>query len=72
MMTEAFDWLRPDTPEETGDLAVCWGDARMSNAIFDDSGHIVGLDWGLANKRAEVCPTPSYRASTPRDRPLRT
>lgn len=32
---------------------MCWGDARLSNAIFDDAGHIVGaLDW----EQACLCP----------------
>ena len=52
-MTEAFAWLLRHQPEETGDVAVCWNDARLSNAIFDDSGQIVGaLDW----EQACVCP----------------
>ncbi len=52
-MTEAFEWLRRRQPEETAPLAVCWGDARISNAIFDDSGQIIGaLDW----EQACVCP----------------
>jgi len=53
VMTEAFTWLLRQRPEETGALTVCWGDARLSNTIFDDSGDIVGaLDW----EQACVCP----------------
>jgi aminoglycoside phosphotransferase (APT) family kinase protein len=53
MMTEAFDWLRRHQPDGPAALTICWGDARMSNAIFDDSGRIVGaLDW----EQACVCP----------------
>jgi aminoglycoside phosphotransferase (APT) family kinase protein len=53
VVTEAFDWLRRRQPDETSPLTICWGDARMSNAIFDDSGQIVGaLDW----EQACVCP----------------
>lgn len=53
VMTEAFDWLRRRQPDESAPLSVCWGDARMSNAIFDESGNIVGaLDW----EQACVCP----------------
>ena len=49
VMTEAFDWLRHHQPEQTGDAAVCWNDARLSNAIFGDDGQIVGvLDWEQA------------------------
>ena len=53
VMTEAFTWLLAPPAEETGDVTVCWGDARLSNAIFDDSGQIVGaLDW----EQACLCP----------------
>ena len=54
VMTEAFDWLRtPPTGAEPSDLTICWGDARLSNAIFDDAGQIVGaLDW----EQACLCP----------------
>jgi aminoglycoside phosphotransferase (APT) family kinase protein len=53
VMTEAFGWLRDRQPEQTGALTVCWGDARMSNGIFDDGGNIVGaLDW----EQACICP----------------
>jgi aminoglycoside phosphotransferase (APT) family kinase protein len=52
VMERAFAWLRarqPDEPEPT----ICWGDARLSNAIFDDTGQIVGaLDW----EQACLCP----------------
>jgi aminoglycoside phosphotransferase (APT) family kinase protein len=52
VMTTAFAWLARHQPE-ANDLAVCWGDARMSNAIFDDSGQLIGaLDW----EQAGVCP----------------
>jgi aminoglycoside phosphotransferase (APT) family kinase protein len=53
VMTEAFAWLVRHQPENEGTLSVCWGDARLSNAIFDDSGQIVGaLDW----EQACICP----------------
>ena len=53
IMTEAFDWLARQMPDETGELSVCWNDARLSNAIFDDAGQIVGaLDW----EQACLCP----------------
>jgi len=52
-MTEAFNWLRRGQPDETAPLSICWGDARMSNAVFDEAGNIVGaLDW----EQACVCP----------------
>ncbi|MGV0793585.1 phosphotransferase family protein [Mycolicibacterium sp. XJ1819] len=53
IVAEAFDWLRHRLPEDHGELSVCWGDARLSNAIFDDTGQLVGaLDW----EQACVCP----------------
>ena len=53
VMTEVFNWLERHQPERTGDVAVCWNDARLSNAIFDDAGQIVGvLDW----EQACLCP----------------
>jgi aminoglycoside phosphotransferase (APT) family kinase protein len=53
VMTEGFNWLVKHQPTEAGTLSVCWGDARLSNAIFDDAGNIVGaLDW----EQACVCP----------------
>lgn len=53
LMTEAFAWLRRRQPAEAGPLTICWGDARMSNAIFDDTGRLIGaLDW----EQACICP----------------
>jgi aminoglycoside phosphotransferase (APT) family kinase protein len=53
VMRGAFDWLTRRMPDEMGKLSVCWNDARLSNAIFDDTGQIVGaLDW----EQACLCP----------------
>ncbi|BDE14778.1 hypothetical protein Mkiyose1665_44850 [Mycobacterium kiyosense] len=53
LIVDAFAWLHRHRPEDPAELAVCWGDARLSNAIFDDSGAIVGaLDW----EQACLCP----------------
>jgi aminoglycoside phosphotransferase (APT) family kinase protein len=53
LITEAIDWLFRHQPSDPPELAVCWGDARLSNAIFDDDGQIVGvLDW----EQACLCP----------------
>jgi aminoglycoside phosphotransferase (APT) family kinase protein len=53
VMDEAFDWLRHRLPPQDVQLSVCWGDARLSNTIFDDDGTIVGaLDW----EQACICP----------------
>ena len=58
VMTEAFDWLNRQMPDQTGELSVCWNDARLSNAIFDDAGQIVGaLDW----EQACLCPAGGLR-----------
>ena len=29
VMATAFDWLTRHLPEQTGDLSVCWNDARL-------------------------------------------
>lgn len=53
VMTETFNWLERHQPEQTADVAVCWNDARLSNAIFDDNGQLIGaLDW----EQACLCP----------------
>ena len=53
LITEAFDWLRREMPTEPVELAVSWGDPRLSNAMFDDAGAVVGvLDW----EQACLCP----------------
>jgi aminoglycoside phosphotransferase (APT) family kinase protein len=53
LVTEAFDWLRRQIPTEPTELAVSWGDPRLSNAMFDDTGAVVGvLDW----EQACLCP----------------
>ena len=53
VMSLAFDWLTCHIPTQTNELSICWNDARLSNAIFDDAGQIVGaLDW----EQACLCP----------------
>jgi aminoglycoside phosphotransferase (APT) family kinase protein len=53
LMAEAFGWLVRHQPAESANLAVCWNDARLSNAIFDDAGELIGaLDW----EQTCVCP----------------
>lgn len=53
IITDAFDWLYRHQPPQPSELAVCWGDARLSNCIFADTGQIVGvLDW----EQACLCP----------------
>ena len=45
----AWDWLSahrpPDPPEGP---ALCWGDARISNQVFDDFRCVGVLDWEMA------------------------
>jgi aminoglycoside phosphotransferase (APT) family kinase protein len=53
LLLEAFDWLAGNLPPEPAEPSVCWGDARMSNVIFDDDGNISAvLDW----EQACLCP----------------
>ncbi|MGV0853319.1 phosphotransferase family protein [Mycolicibacterium phlei] len=53
LMVEAFDWLVRHQPDDEPEPSICWGDARLSNAIFDDSGELIGaLDW----EQACICP----------------
>jgi aminoglycoside phosphotransferase (APT) family kinase protein len=53
LMVDAFDWLAANLPASPAEPSICWGDARISNVIFDDSGAIVGvLDW----EQACLCP----------------
>ena len=53
MMVRAFNWLERNQPAEVGPVTVSWGDARLSNTIFDDTGTIIGvLDW----EQACICP----------------
>ncbi len=53
LLLTAFDWLAANLPADPAAPALCWGDARMSNVIFDQDGQIVGvLDW----EQACLCP----------------
>lgn len=53
VMVEAFSWLERHQPADPAEPVVCWGDTRMSNAIFDDSGQLIGaLDW----EQSCLCP----------------
>ncbi|WP_232068921.1 phosphotransferase family protein [Mycobacterium mantenii] len=53
LLIDAFDWLTDHIPEDPPESRLCWGDARMSNVIFDDAGNIAAvLDW----EQACLCP----------------
>jgi aminoglycoside phosphotransferase (APT) family kinase protein len=44
-----FTYLRANAPANEA-LALCWGDARIGNMLFDDAMDVVGaLDWELAS-----------------------
>jgi aminoglycoside phosphotransferase (APT) family kinase protein len=62
-MAEAFDWLYRHQPSEPTELTVCWGDARLSNTIFDDTGEIVG-SW-TGNRRVCARPRPTLPGGWP-------
>lgn len=53
----ALAWLRANRPDE-GPLALNWGDARISNAIYDDGLNVVAvLDWeraGIASPEQDL------------------
>jgi aminoglycoside phosphotransferase (APT) family kinase protein len=43
-----LDWLAANVPERAIEPALCWGDARVGNMIFDDSFDCVAvLDWEM-------------------------
>lgn len=48
VLEAALDWLRENryAPER---VSLCWGDARLPNAIFSPGGRLLGLlDWDIA------------------------
>jgi aminoglycoside phosphotransferase (APT) family kinase protein len=52
-MTRAFGWLRAHEPTPIAAPVLSWGDARLSNGIYDDTGELAAaLDW----EQACVCP----------------
>ncbi len=49
VIESALAWLRSNAPD-AGPLVLNWGDARISNAIYDDDLRIAGvLDWERAS-----------------------
>ncbi len=43
----ALEWVRANLPEEL-DIALCWGDARINNQIFDKKCRVAAvLDWEM-------------------------
>jgi aminoglycoside phosphotransferase (APT) family kinase protein len=44
----ALAWLRENKPVADGPIALCWGDARIANQMFDDDFDLVAvLDWEM-------------------------
>ena len=47
-LDRAIGWLK-DNLYEPEHLALCWGDARLSNVLYDDAFNVTGaLDWEIA------------------------
>jgi aminoglycoside phosphotransferase (APT) family kinase protein len=44
----AYAWLIDNQPEETGDVALSWGDSRIANIIWDDFTVGAVIDWEMA------------------------
>lgn len=43
------DWLLANQPEDEP-VALCWGDAKVSNLLFDDQGDVTAvLDWEMVH-----------------------
>ncbi|TDE30768.1 phosphotransferase family protein [Actinomadura sp. 6K520] len=45
---KALDWLKANRPDEPGEPAVLWGDARIGNVIFQEGVPAAVLDWETA------------------------
>ena len=44
---EAMDWLRRNRPYPTAPPSIVWGDAKLSNILFEDGEARALLDWEL-------------------------
>jgi aminoglycoside phosphotransferase (APT) family kinase protein len=44
----AFDWLERHLPPERGPEVITWGDARVSNIVYEGSRPVALLDWEMA------------------------
>jgi len=43
-----LDWVREHAPSEDPEIALCWGDARINNQLFDDEYRVAAvLDWEM-------------------------
>jgi aminoglycoside phosphotransferase (APT) family kinase protein len=49
-LMDLAQWCADHLPASSPPLSLCWGDARVGNVMFDDSGGVAGaLDWELAS-----------------------
>jgi aminoglycoside phosphotransferase (APT) family kinase protein len=48
LLEEGFRWLEDNWPAQESDPVVCWGDARISNIIYQDFQPAAILDWEMA------------------------
>lgn len=46
LLNRGFDWLTENAPAE-GPLAICWGDSRLSNQIFQHCEVVAVIDWEM-------------------------
>jgi len=47
LLVEAREWLVAHAPARDGELALCWGDARVGNMLFEDNHVSAVLDWEM-------------------------
>ncbi|QIS21596.1 phosphotransferase family protein [Nocardia terpenica] len=52
LLERAFDWLEAHWPSAPGPDALCWGDARPGNIIYQGFEPVAVLDWEMAT----LCP----------------
>jgi aminoglycoside phosphotransferase (APT) family kinase protein len=49
-LADAARWCREQVPATEPTAALCWGDPRLGNVMFDDDRRVTGvLDWELAS-----------------------
>lgn len=46
LIERGFEWLVTNCPDESN-LAICWGDARISNQIFQHYDSVAVIDWEM-------------------------
>jgi aminoglycoside phosphotransferase (APT) family kinase protein len=48
MARRALAWLKANPPQSEEPLVLCWGDARVGNVMYDDTGNrLAVLDWEM-------------------------